>query len=362
MILIISHYAKNKGVTDHFISFLQDNQKEYFYLRHPFADNPSNYSDLIRYEGSQEKKIYSWKKAKNSILVLIQDFCINLFVSFYLGKKVKKVFGFGSFNVISNIWTNFIFKRKIFFWGCDYSEERFGNKILNYIYLWFETIACKYSYKTIHPSSRQEEVRIRLHQLKTENSILVPNGIDKVRILDWSQHKKRGLLYIGSITEQHGVIQIIKSLYINNNTNYPLYIFGSGNLVDELNNTIKKYNLENKVIYKGYMNPDDIYKYLYKQKINFIGLAPYNFDKDTHVKYGDSLKVKDYLSVGIPYIAPSQLYIPEDLKEFGYIYNDSINDIIMNLKIKNLNYDKLDKVMNKYIRSNVYSSLLSKYI
>ena len=46
MILIISHFAENKGTTDFFIDFLIEQGRDFYLLKHPFSFAEKNYSEL----------------------------------------------------------------------------------------------------------------------------------------------------------------------------------------------------------------------------------------------------------------------------------------------------------------------------
>lgn len=295
---------------------------------------------------------------------MIQDFFINLFVSVKMGKKIRKVIGFGSFNMVPFIVTNWLYKRNLYFWGCDYSVERFKSKVLNKVYFWFETLACKHSTLIIQPTIRQQLVREERHGLDIRKSLIIPNGIESFEGLVMSKESKEiALIYIGSITKQHGVTEFVRYFYSVNKIPFKLFIFGGGEDESALVNLISEKSLSDSVIYFGQKNVEEIKYFIKSYKGRFFGIAPYDKTFADHVYYGDSIKIKEYLSYGIPYITSEVTYLNSDIKEFGFVYTDySALLNFFNIKISSFNFkdENRTKVLKKYIWYYLLDNFLLK--
>lgn len=320
MILIVSHFAKNRGTTDFFIDYLLKERRDFYLLKHPFTFTDITVSELYLYSNGTPSLVGSYKKVNSDILNLIKDFFVSVLVSFKLRGRVDKVIGFGSFNVAPFILTNF-FKRKVFFWGVDYSRERFANLLLNRIYLALETLACGYSTFIINQSRRQEDARIKHHHLNRSKSFVSSNGINIYPFAKTSlSHLDSSLLYIGSITNQHGIVDFVDFFYVQNDLPFPLHIIGSGEDDVVLQKTIQKAVHPGKIIYVGFKNQQEIQAYIESNKLKSFGIAPYSDTVNDHVYYGDSIKIKEYLAYDMPFITSNIAYIPNDLKPFGIVY------------------------------------------
>lgn len=363
MILVVSHYTKNKGTTDFLIDHLRMRRIPFYYLKHPFYFEERRVSELIYSSTDGKQKVLSKvKKSKKSFLDMVQDFFISLFFSIKLGRKVDSIIGFGSFNLFPFIIFNNFYKRKLFFWGCDYSVKRFRNMFLNKLYFWFETLACKYSTLVIQPTIRQQSVRIEKHNLDIKKSLIIPNGIESI---EKSESKMRSddisLIYIGSITKQHGITEFVKYFYSEKGIKLKLYIFGSGEDEESLVNIIREESLSDLVVYFGSKSPVEIKSFIDNFEGRLFGIAPYDNKFGDHVYYGDSIKIKEYLSYGFPYITSDITYLNSDIKEFGFVY-DKFAELtrFLNEGIKNFTFDDNKRI--HVLKSYIWYYLLDNFL
>lgn len=364
MLLLVSHFTKNKGTTDYFSEYLKKNKIPYYYLRHPFNFAELKYSELIFFDGKNEFLAGKYEKINNATLDLIRNAFVSVRISLKLSKKIDKVISFGSFNVIPFIFLKKTFKRKVYFWGVDYSRSRFKSKFLNQLYAFFETCSCRYSDAIIQPTKRQEDARVKFHKLERAKSLIVPNGTGEIKLTkSFSAYKEIALVYMGSITAQHGILEFIKYFYLKKKLNYKLYIFGAGELECELVDLIRRSNLENKIIFLGFKKQNEILDFLEKANKRLFGIAPYNDKSNDHVYYGDSLKIKEYLSFNIPFITSQIAYIPFEIREFGFIYADfeKLAQFFEELA-GNFEFNERDKnvVLERYQWENIFGELMTK--
>jgi len=360
MLFIVSHFAKNKGTTDYFRDFLISEKREHYYLKHPLPFTEENYSYLLFFDGNNETILKKYRVSKNQLVSQVITPLITIF-ALSQSKNIRKIIAFGSYNACSAMPFKFLKKIEVIFWGVDYSTKRFHNKILNFIYSITETVASRYSTYVYSVSPRQVDVRVKSHGLNITNSVLVPNGVKSInKVPNFSKYEKIGLVYIGSVTHAHGIIDFVNFFYVDRKIDLPLYIIGDGENLAELKKLISKYKLEGSVFILGYIVADEILPTLVTLQCFLYGLAPYSDKKCDHVFYGDSLKIKEYLNYGISFIVSDVVEVPEDLKSYGYSY-DSKSDLARILALINTTSRKVmsnpRSAINKYWWNRIFKDL-----
>ncbi len=351
MIFITSHFTKNKGTTDYFCEFLEKNNTDYYYLRHPFVDPTLTDSELILFKSGQKTILTKIPIKNNFILNLINNFIATFRLSFKFKSKIDTFIGVGSFNTIPLLLTKILgFKsKKVIFYGVDYSRKRFGSWILNQFYFLTETFACLLTDKTVSVTERQNQARIYHHFLNPKKSVVIPNGIQEIDFnKSYDQYTKKAFVYIGSITHQHGIVDFVKAFHVDRNIDFNLHIFGGGPLDSELVNIINSLpeSQKNKIKFYGIKQKLEIIRIIESLESKLFGIAPYSQSEDSdHVYYGDSLKLKEYLQLNMPFITTDIVYVDNVLKEFGFVYQniqelesflkDGINNFFLDINLKN---------------------------
>lgn len=104
----------------------------------------------------------------------------------------------------------------------------------------------------------------------------------------------RTIIYQGALNKGRGLEEMINAM--QHLENFTFLIIGEGDLSIVLRNRVKKLNLESKVIFKGFIKPDELQDYT---KNAFIG---YNLLANEGLSYYYSLSNKffDYMHAGIP--------------------------------------------------------------
>ena len=321
MILTVSHHTRSQGTTDCFLRWLRSRSVCYYALKHPFPFTDIPASELVYFDGTIEKIIATYPRRGSSILQLLWHMIISIRVSWRLRREADRVFAFGAFNVLPMIVPRY--GRWVFFWGVDYSRRRSSSIIMNMLSSVFETIACRWSDRVIQPTRRQEEARIGWHGLDSTRSLVVPNGIELTNAPYHPTSTDIILIYIGSITRQHGIIDFVWKYYGRQGvTKYPLYIFGGGEKVDDLKNAI--HNLSTDLVtYVGQTSREEIVSWIMARSERIWGIAPYRRDGEDHVIYGDSLKIKEYTGYGIPSITSDVVGIPHEVEACVWVYQST---------------------------------------
>lgn len=356
MYFIVTHFTKNLWTTDYFTEYLRKNKISYIFLKHPFqSENDLLYSEVIEFDGKDEKIIWKYKKSQNFFFEMLRNFFLTFYISIKFFWKYKKVIGFGWFNIFPVLWVR-IFWKITYFWWVDYSRKRFWNLVLNKIYLFLETAWCIFASKVISSSKRQSEAREKFHHAKYEKTIIINNGISNINFSkNFFQNSDICFFYLGSITPQHGVLDFIKYFYLENNISNSIYIIGWWELEEELKKIIEKNKLQEKIYFLWRKNREEILQFLKKNENKIFWIAPYSDNLNDHVYYGDSLKIREYLGYNIPFLVSDIPYISDDLQKFGITYKKFEEIDFEELKTFSFDIDAKNKILEKYTWDNLFS-------
>jgi glycosyltransferase involved in cell wall biosynthesis len=199
---------------------------------------------------------------------------------------------------------------------------------------------------------------MKKHGLTIDRSLVIPNGISHSGVSDNESRKRDALVYIGSITEQHGILNAVR-LYIDNNCTTPFHIFGGGQSAPDL---LKLLNGEQGkgIVYHGYMAKSKVEEFLISCPKRFIGLAPYTVGSSSHTAFGDSLKIKEYIEMGMPYLTTTAVTVPSDLVQFGKVYTTS-EDLVLYMSCPNLmlcvDPEVAKPILNNYLWKTLFSRI-----
>jgi len=359
--LVISYYANNMGTTDYLLDFLKNKHSPFYYLKHPLPEMKYDQSTLLFFDGKEEKLVSAHKSSQKFVFKIARELFLNGWIALKLSLRgrTRTIIGFGSMNAAS-VAVFRLLGKKIVFWGVDYSPSRFDSGLLNAVYGFTETLACKSSNVVIQPSRLQEVARIKHHSLRTQKSVILPNGIKMRTIgsINKQQSDTIRFIYIGSITPQHGILNFLKHLHEVRKRPYVVTIFGDGVDLQKLQRYVHKYKLEGSVELKGSMSPSEIETQIDQYKEQLIGVAPYVSNPKSHVAFGDSLKIKEYVNHGMPFIASSAISIDDELKRFGHIYttDDQLRDLLeQDLLDLNLPLEERERYLSPFDWNHLFS-------
>ncbi|MBL8159340.1 glycosyltransferase [Candidatus Saccharibacteria bacterium] len=351
-ILLISHYADNKGTTDYVLDHLCNAGMNVYYLRHPLPESGKVQSELLIYKNGKKADVKTYSSPSNFGVKSAKEVLLNLYILIQLKRKnINCRIGFGAINAQFSILAKLL-KIKPIFWGVDYSEKRFSNQVLNKIYKKLEDSACKGNDYVIQPTKLQKDKRVSKHNLLERKAVIIPNGIVLEATLLNKKHRNRkhALVYVGSLSPQHGMANFIKEIYVAQSIIAPLYIFGNGEEADKIAKMVDRYNLYGKVHQMGSRPPRDIIEFVRTSQEYLIGIAPYASIEGGHVALGDSLKIKEYINMGMPYIASNVVTVDKIFSSAGKTYSSrsEMLKIIDELEIMNLTNEARLKLLQDY--------------
>lgn len=363
MRIVISHFTKNKGTTDYFLEYLQTEKLTYYCIKHPLPSAKRLTSQLIYFNGNEQKLIKSYPALDFSVIGYIYNFALTAWLLLLiLKKKSTIVYCFGSFNVLPALCIVPFKRARIVFWGVDYSPRRFSSTILNHLYHLTETLSCHFADLLVQPNIRQQKARASMHGLKLSHSVIVPNGVEQYK--DNTRNLANAPIafyYLGSLSTTHGVYEFVHEVYIKRRSTTMLDIFGSGEQEGAIAELIANNKLQSIVKLHGPIEHAEIVKFVQNNQFNLVGIAPYKVDKESHIYYGDSLKIKEYLALGTPFLTHKDMLTSRKIAEHGIKYanfDDLDKNVLPKLQVivKNLNKDLT--FMKAYLWSAVFSSYL----
>lgn len=301
---------RKRGGLDKVIDFLVEKKKKILLIEHPLeglAEEPTleNYQTIIT-QVSQDgfHEIFRKNIRKHSPSISwIYEVWFNSKIIRSLKKKPIYISS-DPLNNLSAIFNPTHLKFK-YFHCVDYSENRFSNPILNFIYHWIQ-IRSFTVFDVIGVVSQKTRARFVDLGCSANKLFLVPNSPPFIKMGKLKKTAFTVLFQCRGIIKKYNIdiaVEIIKGL----KPKFPkikLLLAGSTNLdkkyVNEIQTKIKKYHLENNVIFLGFMAPSEFEKYL---KSSQLGLSFNSKSIDYYAKYGDSIKIREYALYGIPTIS-----------------------------------------------------------
>jgi len=170
-------------------------------------------------------------------------------------------------------------------------------------------------------------------QIDSQKIHVIPDAVRD----DWlniKNEKEEYIFYAGSLKKWKGVDVLIKAMkYLPGEK---LLIAGNGEEFSNLQNMVKKENLQDRIKFLGYIPHTEIPKFLSKAKI----LVLPNVEEDTSV-FTSPLKLFEYMAAGKPIVASDIPSLREILKheENAYLVKPR-NPIVLAEGIKKVLYDK----------------------
>jgi len=150
-----------------------------------------------------------------------------------------------------------------------------------------------------------------------------------------STKKEKYILYQGAVNEGRSFETLIPAMkYVDSK----LIICGDGNFMQQANDLVKKNNLENKIIFKGMIAPDELKKYTQNA---YVGVTLFeNTGKSNYYSLGN--RFFDYINAGIP-----QLCV-------GYpAYEEINNEYKIALLINDLSPESISQKLNNLLGNDV---------
>lgn len=306
--VIVSHIAFT-GHAQELENFLKQRSHKLMFIGHPFSYAPQKESTATIYEKGVLKARARFPQLKGPELILyFKDF----FATFYFILKFRSKFhiyvGVDPLNALVGLLLKRLgFVKVVIFYVIDYVPTRFKNRILNNIYHSIDKMSVYFADYTWNLASAMADAREKRGIRKGEtNQMTVPTGthFEEAKQLPFEQIDRTSIVFLSHLRENQGIELILEALpEVVKEIPSPsakLVVIGTGPLEEYFKNEVKKRNLDNNVVFLGYIKDhSEIEKIVSKCG---VGLAPYVPDSDSFTWYADPGKPKVYLGCGVPVI------------------------------------------------------------
>lgn len=351
-VVIISHvvFLDKKDVfgPGHAVSqVLSNNKINHLYLQHALYGK--DVSRIININKSKQEKQFKFISFIPSPFSYIAEFFLNLFVIYKYRPRV--VIAIDPLNAIAAIIGSKLgFCQNSIFYTADYAVSRFDNKILNNIYHALDRFAINNSTEVWNTSTRILKVR-ETQGVPNEKNIFIPNSpsygsFSKFRI------KKRipnSMVLMANFTPAINYKAIINSVYKlkKKYPNITVGLVGGGGSIEKIQNMVKSLKLEKNFKFYGFMAHDDALKIAANYE---VGLAPYK-KIWSWTEYGDSLKAREYLALGLVVIISKTVSTADDIGKYNAGYSIIVNSKTLSEVIdKIFKNDRIDEMRLNSLR------------
>lgn len=211
--------------------------------------------------------------------------------------------------------------KKTVFYTADYSENRFSNKILNNIYKSCDRFSVKYAdsvwnvSKTICATRKQQGV-------SDSKNCHIPNSPVLSHFEEYleSEHSKYQIVYVfGTISKssdlfanhQFDLLMETIDYLVEKEDKIQLLLIGRGNFEKYFQSIMTEKLLK----HIRFCDIEDRKVYIKTLCASSIGVAFYNLSGAAHLKFGDSMKIREYFAAGLPAITTPGHSLAYEIKE-----------------------------------------------
>lgn len=312
------------GGLDKIINFLS-NKGKILLIEHPLFGLNENPLDVGRSDTIISEFYKGKTKELNRTRIPISNkplrwSCEVIFNVFFLRNiKNKPIFiSSDPLNGLSGVVLGFKFSKK--YYHCvDYSNRRFNNRLLRFIYTRLLRINLRLYdlISVVSLKTREEIIKIGT---KAEKILYIPNS-PPFKKIDATKKEQFSLICTGgAIVEKYNypfALDIIEKLK-KNNPKVKLYAIGDQNWNREyffkIKRLIKEKKLSDNVLFTGFLDSNTLENYLLKSQ---IGISFYSPQVQYYTVFGDSLKIREYALYGIPTISDGNSATDEEMKRKG---------------------------------------------
>jgi len=313
-ILIVGHVTESYGPMQSLPEYCQKRVKEFAVISHPFSYCTIPYSECLLYLDGKIKKQYRGLKIKTKWPIhYVADVGLTFWFVIRMRKKWDLFIGSDCLNAFTGIVLRLLgIVSKVVFYEHDYSPERFANWTLDAIFHYINGFSARHADFVWDNPPNLLEMR-KKQRVDLKKVIRVPHGVDlsKIKILPLNKIQRKTLVYVGYIDQNKGlqlVVRAVKTL-TRKIPQIKVSVVGSGHYEPEIRKMVRKYKLEKYFDFFGFTSHDWTLGYLPSCA---VGLAPYLNRSKSTFRFAEPLKVKDYLSCGLPVIITK---VPDMAKE-----------------------------------------------
>ena len=357
------------GGIDRFFSFLKEKENyKVLTIEHPLDFKGDTVLRNIEKDNTVIKKRIKLPFSFFPPARLIVEFIFNIY--YVISEKLF-------FDVVIcadpfNAFSGYILKklkrnRLLVFHSADYSDKRFNNIVLDYIYQLLYKFALKKADIVFTVSIRmQQKCKDLLVNNNIKKVIFFPNApeFSKTPKRKITQNDRQTIILVGHLIEGLNydlVLRVIADL----KKQYPqilLKIIGQGDGLKTINRLKSNLGLEKNISYLGALRQNEVLKQISESD---IGLACYTNQASWNF-YRDSMKIREYAACGLPTIADDTTFTALDAYQNGccLLFNDKKSlKLSFSLLLSNTGYyNEMSKKALSWARKNdsklIYENVL----
>jgi len=292
-------YGPAHGIFD----FLKKNHKSVVFIKHClYGKRPSSaYDDKLLAE--------SRSFGGNLVSRSFKEFFFNLRQT-----KEEMVFiGVDPLNGLAGAWMKLVKRKKFIYLTPDYTENRFKNKIINFIYHLIDRTCLKLCDEVWSVSSRIAAKR-KSQGVPDRKNKLLPNSPAFADIPRRKYDGNKNLVIVSHLSRSLDLAPILEALS-RLKGDFPdtkLLIVGSGPEERYFKDMVEKAHLGNCVDFLGQKNHDEVLDLVSR---SFLGFALYTLENSWNY-YGDSMKAREYAACGVPVIINDVPSTADDIRKY----------------------------------------------
>lgn len=325
----VSHYSTTSPASAQaLLEYLTEQKKagEVLFIAHPLHYRPqwARGSFFVLYKDGKIVKEGSVPNFKfPSALTYVKDVLLSVYWSLKIGGRWNLYFGGNNLSAMAGLVLRCLGRvKKVVFCTIDYVPQRFENKILNEAYHLVDKVCVKYSDQTWNLSPRMAEGREKLRGMKRSlynRQKVVPIGVwfKRIKRVPFVQVRKNTVVFVGHLVEKQGVQLLIRAIpkIIKEIPDFEFLIIGKGSYAENLKKLVKNLRVGKYVKFTGYIESQQEVENLIAECA--CGIALYDKSKDKYTYYADPMKLKDYLSAGLPVILTDVPYNAREIERKG---------------------------------------------
>ena len=321
-ITVYSHF-ENTGACEELRDWLRrEKAGDVTYIAFPFLRSRSHRVEVEHFGSGRNESLRSLTGFKKPApLSYIKDFIYALIygIRFARGSDVL-VAGDSLLAVAGVVLRRLGIVRKVVYYMIDYTPVRFGNSLINFIYLTMDRFACRHSNQVWALSERMITARFEDGRVapKEVNWQVVPYGNHPIQIDAAREIARTHVGYMGTLMKNKGAELFVPTArqMVARGIDVRFIVVGDGDYAAEMKADAQAAGISDRFEFKGYV--DDITEALKIVAHCGVAIAPYNpHDKNSFTYYADPGKLKLYLGCGLPIVLTDVPQVARTISESG---------------------------------------------
>ena len=296
------------GGIDYISSFLENTGFEVTFIEHPLSGTHN--SRIKSGEKIREYKIPFAGAARWPVEILF-----NVFKSLCCG-KFNLIIAVDPLNFVSAYVVSLLRKTPVQFHAVDFSENRFGTKVLDVLYRKIYYFAISHAAFVTYVSKNMRNVvepRVR----DANRAIFLPNSPDYERAtrVDPQKKDRYELVYTKSNISESEIDMLVDLVLVLKERFPAIKVNVIGKAPIESQKIISQHRLEKMILIHGLV---DYQTNIQIMSQSYIGIAWYENVKSFE-KYADSLKIREYAASGLPVVCNRNISTALEAHEKGLL-------------------------------------------